>query len=151
MTFASPTREKTAATDNMLQAVTCQYRILCPLEIFPDRFRAKVRVTDTGCWHWLGSSVFPPGYPVHRYGCYAETVIPRRIVKAHRFAWQFINGPIPRGLETDHLCHNKLCVNPSHLEMVTHQENCKRRKRSGPIPGFKFEFVNGKRRKARSL
>jgi len=42
---------------------------------------------------------------------------------AHKFAYQAIIGPIPPGRELDHLCDNKLCVNPSHLEPVTHQEN----------------------------
>lgn len=146
MLFASTTRELPAGTDNGQEA------LLCNLSNFPARFRTKVSIKANGCWIWTGSTVSPPKYPEHRYGQYAVTCVPLTVFeKAHRFAWQFVNGPIPKGLETDHLCYNKLCVNPSHLEMVTHQENCKRRKRSGPLPGFKFEFVNGKRRKVRSL
>lgn len=46
-----------------------------------------------------------------------------RTVKAHRFAYQQANGPIPAGLEVDHRCRNRRCVRPSHLEAVTHRVN----------------------------
>jgi hypothetical protein len=42
---------------------------------------------------------------------------------AHRFAYELLKGPIPDGLEPDHLCRVHACVNPSHLEPVTHREN----------------------------
>jgi hypothetical protein len=42
---------------------------------------------------------------------------------AHAVAYEALHGPVPPGRELDHLCENKLCVNPSHLEPVTHQEN----------------------------
>lgn len=45
---------------------------------------------------------------------------------AHRAVYEALVGPIPEGLELDHLCKNRLCVNPDHLEPVTHQENVKR-------------------------
>jgi len=44
-------------------------------------------------------------------------------VAAHRLAWEFCNGPIPARLEIDHLCRNKGCVRPDHLDLVTHREN----------------------------
>lgn len=46
---------------------------------------------------------------------------------AHRAAYVERYGPIPRGLETDHLCRNRWCANPDHLEAVTHAENMRRR------------------------
>ena len=51
---------------------------------------------------------------------------------AHRVAYELTNGPIPDGLELDHLCRVRHCVNPSHIEAVTHRENTLRG--TGPIP-----------------
>lgn len=45
---------------------------------------------------------------------------------AHKVAWERLFGPVPEGLELDHLCMNPSCVEPSHLEPVTHQENMRR-------------------------
>jgi len=50
--------------------------------------------------------------------------------KAHRYFWEKKHGPIPKGLELDHLCRVPSCVNPDHLEPVTHAENCRRGKRA---------------------
>lgn len=58
------------------------------------------------------------------YGTFA----PKRfaLLPAHRVAWELLVGPIPEDLELDHLCKNPRCVNPNHLEPVTHAENCRR-------------------------
>jgi hypothetical protein len=47
-------------------------------------------------------------------------------VSPHRFAYELLVGPIPAGLVLDHLCRNRLCVNPNHLEPVTNSENPRR-------------------------
>lgn len=79
-----------------------------------DRFWNKVDKTP-GCWLWTGSVAY--GYGKFRDG---------RTVLAHRWAYESIRGPIPTGLVLDHLCKVKHCVNPDHLEAVTHAVNVRR-------------------------
>lgn len=121
----------------------------CEVEkLFSPRFLSKIRKDDvTGCWIWIGATKFPPRYPEHKYGQFFINGTQRSFISAHKHAYNVVYGPVPDGLEIDHACHVKLCVNPDHLEAVTHQQNCKWRKRSGPKPGFQFEIVDGKRRK----
>ncbi len=81
-----------------------------------QRFWAKVNKTD-GCWEWTGVTV-------NGYGRFLFTT--GKTVRAHRFAYELLVGPIPDGLQLDHLCRNRSCVNPVHLEPVTQQENLRR-------------------------
>lgn len=80
-----------------------------------ERFWSKVDAGD--CWQWTDSLV-TGGYGVFRVGT--------RSVGAHRWAWEHLVGPIPSGLQLDHLCRNHGCVNPDHLEPVTQLENGRR-------------------------
>jgi hypothetical protein len=68
------------------------------------------------CWIWTGST------DEKGYGRFHDNG-PR---KAHRCSYELHVGEIPDGLEPDHLCRNRPCVNPGHLEVVTHRENCQR-------------------------
>jgi hypothetical protein len=89
------------------------------------RFWTKARVVPCGgCWEWTGV-VSGNGYG--RFDVYAGPK-PRdwRTLYAHRFAYELLVGPIPPGLHIDHLCRNRLCVNPTHLEPVTQAENNRR-------------------------
>ncbi len=82
-----------------------------------DRLLAKVSPEPTsGCWLWTGA-VNNKGYG--QMGGYTR----KRNVFAHREAFKHYKGPIPVGLELDHKCRNTYCVNPDHLEAVTHAEN----------------------------
>lgn len=75
-----------------------------------------------GCWPWQGA-VAPNGYGL--VNCLNHSGR-RSTAGAHRVAYELERGPIPDGLELDHLCRNSVCVNPAHLEPVTHQENVRR-------------------------
>lgn len=77
-----------------------------------DRFWPKVSKSD-GCWQWRGA--VSSGYGM--------LWVERRMVPAHRVAYELIVGPIPDGMVIDHLCRNHGCVNPDHLEPVTNHEN----------------------------
>lgn len=73
---------------------------------------------DTGCWLWSGS----------KRGGYGRLNLTEvgKTVEAHRASYEFHVEPIPEGLELDHLCRNRSCINPAHLEPVTNAENIRR-------------------------
>lgn len=92
------------------------------MKSFEDRFRAKYVLRDSEifpndpCWHWIGAK--GRGYGViSRNG---------KSGVAHRIWYELKVAKVPEGLELDHVCKNSFCVNPAHLEPVTHSENCKR-------------------------
>jgi hypothetical protein len=57
---------------------------------------------------------------------YAHARVKSKYVRVHRFVYEAIRGPIPQGLQLDHLCRNRACINPLHLEPVTGKENMRR-------------------------
>src|SRR6266550_4607552 len=89
---------------------------------------SKYRPDLGPCWIWTGAKSGERGTPL--YGAF---VWDRKTGGAHRFSYEQEHGQIPDGLEPDHLCKNTLCVRPSHLEIVTRQEN---QKRSNSVSGL---------------
>lgn len=82
-----------------------------------DRLWARVdRQDPQGCWLWTG----------YRSGGYGMMMRDGKQVGAHRVAYELLVGPIPVGLQVDHLCRVRHCVNPAHLEPVTREENIRR-------------------------
>jgi hypothetical protein len=89
--------------------------------ILGQRWTVEDRGYDTPCWVWQGALC--KGYGrVYVGGGRAEF----KARNAHTVEWEKINGPVPEGLELDHLCSVPACVNPAHLEAVTHGENMRR-------------------------
>ena len=93
-----------------------------PRAIYPylteqERFEKKVSKLDNGCWEWFGGK--NPG----GYGLFWSN---GRLRSAHIVAYEWENGSVPKGQELDHLCRNLTCVNPEHIEAVTHLENIRR-------------------------
>lgn len=86
------------------------------------RFNSKVVATHCGCHIWTGA-MFSLKSSHGEYGAFWHNGQNRC---AHIFSYELHRGPVPEGLELDHLCRVRCCVNPSHLEPVTPQENCRR-------------------------
>ena len=89
--------------------------------VLPAGFWQRVTILPDGCWQWGGATWGLPGYP------YGQLRVGKSRIGAHRYAYLVVRGEIPQGFEPDHLCRNTLCVNPWHLEIVTHRENAWRR------------------------
>jgi hypothetical protein len=89
-----------------------------------ERFWRFVEKLDNGCWAWKGAKS-SSGYGKFWSGT--------REMVAHRFGYELLVGEIPPGLDLDHLCRVRDCVNPDHLEPVTRQENLRR----GNVGGYR--------------
>lgn len=79
-----------------------------------DRVAARFGISEDGCWEWTGGT---------NAGGYGVLNIAKRPRLVYRVLYELVVGPVPDALELDHLCRNRRCVNPDHLEPVTHREN----------------------------
>jgi hypothetical protein len=84
-----------------------------------SRFGRLIIIAADGCWPWQGA-ISSNGYGIVWY----------RRWRAHRLVYEFFHGQIPTGLVIDHICRNRQCVNPGHLEVVTIAENNRRAARN---------------------
>ncbi len=113
-------------------------------DIDPDYAQFIEPCPTTGCWLWTGR------YTEGGYGIWCSYVMSqgperqrrrRANTVCHRVLYEMAYGPLPEGMETDHICMNKMCINPEHLEAVTHGENVRRRK------PMKYALLGGKKPK----
>src|SRR3982751_6707336 len=107
------------------------------MKICDDTFWVKVgKHTDKGCWPWLAAKD-SDGYGSFWAG--------GKCRGAHRVSYELIVGCIPEGLQLDHLCKRRDCVNPWHLEPVTPKENKYRARKQfvEEVPHQKMICVNG--------
>ena len=106
------------------------------MEMTPRRLRLFMAGIDKpsgidGCWLWTRGS------KTGGYGAFGG------LQSAHCVAYEWMVGPVPAGFDLDHLCRNKRCVNPHHLEPVTKGENVRRGKELGPWQIIKRFCING--------
>lgn len=94
-----------------------------------ERLKEKYIVAEDGCWLWTAATSHS-GYG-KIYESSMGDASKRRLLSAHVASYLVHVGPIPEGKEIDHLCRVKLCINPAHLEAVTHLENMLRSHRPG--------------------
>lgn len=88
----------------------------------PERLSRRIVIADTDCWEWTGS---------HTTAGYGNLSWEGRITYIHRVVYTLLRGEIPARRQIDHLCRNRGCCNPAHLEVVTPKENARRGLRSG--------------------
>lgn len=100
-------------------------------------FMDRIAPNHVDCWEWTGY-VDRAGYGLVRFDGSTTT--------AHRAVYRMLVGPVPDGLELDHLCRNRACVNPDHVEPVTHAVNVARRRLA-----FSDTCANGHRRYVQRL
>lgn len=83
-----------------------------------NRFHTKYTIRDDGCWEWTGF--------INKDGYGTFNQAGRKSILAHRWSYVLHNSEIPEGMAIDHLCRNRNCVNPEHLEPVSWKENLAR-------------------------
>lgn len=83
----------------------------------PDKILVRTRLSPSGCWEFTGAK---------HSGGYGQVRWQGRTAYVHRLAYELLVGPIPNRMQIDHLCRNRACCFPNHLEVVTAAENTRR-------------------------
>ena len=103
--------------------------------MIPRNIESRIeRIPESGCWIWRGS--------LCKYG-YGRMEINHKKLMVHRVVYEMSRGPIPDGLQLDHLCRVRCCINPDHLEVVTSQQNTLRGKSPAALNAKKTHCPHG--------
>lgn len=103
-----------------------------------ERILERVTPSPTGCWLWNGA------IGTNGYATVSRGTRPNRLRwMAHRFSYEVFVGPIPEGLDLDHLCRVRHCVNPDHLEPVTRRENLLRGQTINALRAAQTHCIHG--------
>ncbi len=105
------------------------------MNALPANMSRRIALAPTGCWLWTGDR-YENGYGRGWIGKGLSR-------QAHRAVYLVLVGQVPEGLVLDHLCRTKLCVNPRHLDVVTHRENILRGEGIAAINAVKTHCVHG--------
>jgi hypothetical protein len=104
-----------------------------------DRIASHVALAETGCLIWT-AALGRDGYA--RVRVIASTRVYKN-VPVHRVVYEYVVGPIPEGMQIDHLCRNRACCRPEHLEPVTIRENLLRGETHAAANAAKTHCANG--------
>ena len=104
-----------------------------------ERFETHIKKLDNDCWKWVGEINKDTGYGHH----ITSNDATKKDHLAHRYSYELYVGKIPKGLTLDHLCRNRWCVNPEHLEITTLKENILRGVSQAAINARKTHCIRG--------
>ena len=114
--------------DAIVNDVTHKIEFKENIEDLIKRILPKIKVSKVGCWEWLGRTV-KDGY--------GNINVNKKRISIHRILYKYYHGKLDSELEIDHICRNRVCCNPLHLEQVTHKENVLR--------GFSLNAINARK------
>lgn len=93
-----------------------------------ESFDQCYRKDRKGCFVWQRARAGKEAKRGGGYGCFR---LGSKVARAHTFAWERVNGPVPKGLQVRHTCHNTLCVNVEHMLLGTNDDNARDRLLAG--------------------